>query len=194
MGGSDGGKGLGFLLLITVGLLFGLGLVGIGALFAFWPEEDAAPVATPSPAAPAPPAPAPAPPAPAAPAPAAPSPGPVPAAPGPAGDPRVRTGNANVAGQLSREVIRRVIRRHAAEARHCFETGLQRDPSLGGRVQARFVIGSDGAVTSAEVGDSTLEDAEVEGCLLDAIRRWRFPSPEGGGSVTVNYPFVFSTG
>jgi hypothetical protein len=25
--------------------------------------------------------------------------------------------------------------------------------------------------------------------VANAVRRWQFPSPEGGGVVTVNYPF-----
>jgi Ca-activated chloride channel family protein len=39
------------------------------------------------------------------------------------------------------------------------------------------------------VASSTLGDASVENCIAQAVRRWRFPQPGGGGIVIVTYPF-----
>ena len=107
---------------------------------------------------------------------------------------QVRTGTAEVRGSLSSEVIRRVIRRHINEVRFCYEQGLQTKPNLAGRLGVSFVISPTGAVQTASVRESTLGDGQVESCVTQAVRRWTFPAPDGGGSVIVNYPFVFGDG
>jgi len=107
--------------------------------------------------------------------------------------PRVRNGNADVRGSLSREVIQRVIRRHINEVRFCYEQQLSRNPTLEGRVDVSFIISPTGSVQSAMVRNTTLNDARVESCVTQAVRRWHFPAPDGGGIVAVNYPFVFSS-
>lgn len=107
--------------------------------------------------------------------------------------PRIRTGNADVRGSLSREVIRRVIRRHINEVRFCYEQELNQRPDLEGRVMVSFIISPTGAVQSATVGNSTINNQRVESCIAGAVRRWTFPAPDGGGVVGVNYPFVLSS-
>jgi hypothetical protein len=32
----------------------------------------------------------------------------------------------------------------------------------------------------------------VESCTLQAVKRWPFPQPNGGGLVLVSYPFVLA--
>ena len=72
----------------------------------------------------------------------------------------------------------------------CYEQGLQARPDLEGRVVTRFLIGPTGAVASATVQSSDLGDGRVESCIANAVRRWTFPQPEGGGIVRVSYPFL----
>ncbi|MFK7992148.1 MAG: AgmX/PglI C-terminal domain-containing protein [Sandaracinaceae bacterium] len=107
--------------------------------------------------------------------------------------PRIRTGTADVRGSLSREVIRRVIRRHINEVRFCYEQELNQRPDLEGRVMVSFIISPTGAVQSASVTNSTISNSRVEGCISQSVRRWTFPAPDGGGVVGVNYPFVLSS-
>jgi hypothetical protein len=35
-------------------------------------------------------------------------------------------------------------------------------------------------------------NSAVEGCMVQAVRRWQFPAPDGGGLVLVSYPFVLA--
>ena len=104
--------------------------------------------------------------------------------------PRIRSGQADVHGSLSKEVIRRVIGRHINEVRFCYEQELSSRPDLSGRVQVKFIISPSGAVQAANVESSTLGAARAEGCIAQAVRRWTFPAPDGGGIVIVSYPFV----
>jgi TonB family protein len=106
--------------------------------------------------------------------------------------PQIRSGAADVRGSLSKEVIRRVIRRHINEVRFCYEQELNQRPDLEGRVTVSFIISPAGAVQSATVANSTMGNSRVESCIAGAVRRWSFPAPEGGGIVVVNYPFMLS--
>jgi hypothetical protein len=107
--------------------------------------------------------------------------------------PRLIMHEAEVRGSLSKEVIRRTIQRHTNQVRFCYEQGLSQRPDLAGRVDMQFVIAPSGAVQAAEVASSTLQEARTENCIRDAVRRFAFPAPDGGGVVIVRYPFVFQT-
>jgi TonB family protein len=95
-------------------------------------------------------------------------------------------------GSLSREVIRTVIRSHLAEVRTCYETALA-GGTFESRVVVGFVIAVDGHVATATIEDSSPGHAAMDACIVDAVRGWTFPAPEGHGVVGVSYPFVFDT-
>ncbi len=97
-----------------------------------------------------------------------------------------------VQGSLDKELIRQVIRRNIGQIKYCYEKELQVKPKLAGKIAVRFVIAPNGDVASAKVAEgSTLTDASVGECVTVRVRSWKFPSPKGGGSVIVTYPFVF---
>ena len=104
--------------------------------------------------------------------------------------PHIRTGKADVRGSLSKEVIRRIIRRHINEVRFCYEQELNSRPDLKGRIAVKFIVSPTGAVQTAAVASSTMGNAKVEQCIAKAVGRWTFPAPDGGGIVVVTYPFV----
>jgi TonB family protein len=104
--------------------------------------------------------------------------------------PFIRSEHADIHGSLSREVIRRIIHRHVNEVRYCYAQELNARPDLQGRVAVKFIIAPTGAVQAAALASSTLGNSKVEQCVVDAVGRWLFPAPEGGGIVVVTYPFV----
>ena len=99
----------------------------------------------------------------------------------------------HIRGGLSRDVIRRVVRRHHEEVRHCYEQGLQVRPDLEGRVATRFVIAATGEVVASTVESSTLQYGPTEMCIAAAVRRWTFPAVEDGAITQVSYPFVLES-
>jgi TonB family protein len=103
--------------------------------------------------------------------------------------PTVRAAPPSVTGLLSPEAIRRVVLRNLGQVNHCYEQGLATNPNIAGRVVIRFVIGGTGTVMGSNVADNSLPIPSVGECVANAVRRWQFPAPEGGGVVTVNYPF-----
>ncbi|MCH9682988.1 MAG: AgmX/PglI C-terminal domain-containing protein [Deltaproteobacteria bacterium] len=108
--------------------------------------------------------------------------------------PRVRQAKATVKGSLDKDIIRRIVRSHINEVRHCYNQGLAKDPSLEGRVSIPFTIVPTGKVVTSVVGTTTLGDKNVANCVAKAVKRWKFPRPPGGGNAIVSYPFVLSPG
>jgi outer membrane biosynthesis protein TonB len=107
---------------------------------------------------------------------------------------KVKQAPAEVQGELDREVIRRVVRAHLNEARLCYERVLTKQPTLGGKVRIDFVIGAQGKVSVASVGETTLGNPEVAACIAKRVKRWTFPPPKDGKSVKVSYPFLLRPG
>ncbi len=98
-----------------------------------------------------------------------------------------------IVGGLDREVIAAYIRSRLGEILYCYERQLSANPDLYGKVGIKFTIAGDGGVETQRIGDSTLKNATVEGCILQRVARWKFPAPEGGTKVLVTYPFLFKS-
>ncbi len=104
--------------------------------------------------------------------------------------PQLREADTRVSGRLPPDTIRRIVRQNHSRMRLCYEKGLMTNPTLAGRVNVRFVIGSEGRVTHVSEAGSDLPDASVAGCVTRAFYDIGFPKPEGG-IVTVVYPISF---
>ncbi len=96
---------------------------------------------------------------------------------------------ALVEGGLDKDQIAAVINRHIGEVIYCYEKGLQVQPGLSGRVGMNFTINGSGIVSAANVASSSIKSAQVEGCITNRLRTWKFPKPVGGVNVKVQYPF-----
>ncbi|MCY1042003.1 TonB family protein [Corallococcus sp. bb12-1] len=105
---------------------------------------------------------------------------------------KVIPGKTTVVGGLDKDVIAKVIRRHQNEIKYCYESELNKNPALAGKVAVAFTIDPAGAVADANVAETTLGSTPAENCMLSRIRRWKFPEPKGGGVVSVTYPWMFS--
>lgn len=104
---------------------------------------------------------------------------------------RIVPGKTTVVGGLSKDQIDKVIKRHQSEIKYCFEQEMNKDPNMAGKVAVFFTIDPTGAVSDANVSETTLNSSNAENCMLSRIRRWKFPEPQGGGVVQVTYPWVF---
>jgi TonB family protein len=107
------------------------------------------------------------------------------------GETRVIPGKTTVTGSCERGIIGKVINRHANEIRYCYEVELNKEPNLAGKIGVSFTIDPTGAVGDASIAQTTLNNNNVEQCVLTRIRRWKFPEPKGGGVCVINYPWVF---
>jgi hypothetical protein len=110
------------------------------------------------------------------------------------GRPQVRQARPTVGAGLDLDIVRWLVLAQIEALRSCYADGLAKHPTLRGRVAIAFSINAAGKVASATVHDTTLEPrtTQVPTCFAKAVRRWRFPKPEGGKTVRVVYPFMLS--
>ncbi|MBX2801373.1 MAG: TonB family protein [Myxococcales bacterium] len=101
-------------------------------------------------------------------------------------------GEIQAIGQLTAAEIDEVVRNHMAQIRYCYQRQLQRNPGLVGKVVVKFTIASDGSVAEAKIRSSSLDNPDVDRCLINRFMRMNFPAPRGNGIVLVSYPFLFS--
>jgi hypothetical protein len=105
----------------------------------------------------------------------------------------VQRGQSEVQGFCKTADIQRVVQARSAGIKFCYESELQRDPGLAGKVVLNWVINPEGVVSRVYVVSSTMNSRKVEDCMLRQVRRWTFTKPEGG-QCSVNFPFVFRGG
>ncbi len=98
-----------------------------------------------------------------------------------------------VDGGLDKEIIARYIKSQLGQIRYCYERQLSANPDLYGKILVKFTIGSAGSVVAQTIGNTSLNNAMVEGCILRRIAGWQFPTPKGGTKVLVTYPFLFKS-
>ena len=94
---------------------------------------------------------------------------------------------------LPKAVIDEVVKRDLGSIRQCYQEELTKNPKLAGKITVKFVIGKDGAVSSATTKSSTMKPPGVAECLNETFLGMKFPPPKGGGITIVSYPFDFKS-
>jgi hypothetical protein len=100
--------------------------------------------------------------------------------------------DSKTGGKRKRSEIERKLDERGDELEACYRRALEHDPKAAGRVETRFVIDSDGSVSSACIQKTTLEDSDAVECMLNEFRGLRFGP--GKGTMTVVYPLSYSPG
>jgi hypothetical protein len=94
-----------------------------------------------------------------------------------------------VGSGLTPEQIRRVVMSRYGAIRACYELALSKDPNAKGSVSVSFSVTPGGDVAGASIGNSTLGNPRVEGCMLRTFNRLRFPTADK--PTNSSFPFVF---
>ena len=102
-------------------------------------------------------------------------------------------GAGDTDGSLSKEQINKVVRAHLAGIKYCYEKELQHKASLAGGIDVFWIIQPDGTVSKANVKNTTMGDAAVEGCIIRQVKQWQFPKAPAQTTVG-RYPFIFKGG
>lgn len=123
--------------------------------------------------------------------------------------PQAHTSSAPVSGasltgsddvDQDRAVIRASMQEILPLVRECYESALERTPTLAGTLVVKFTIEGEPEVGGL-IGDSTIDpetstllDADTHECVRESMYALELPAPTAGGVVNVTYPFTFSTG
>lgn len=94
-------------------------------------------------------------------------------------------------GQLDAPQCEKVLREAAPEVKKCYEEASSRLFYLGGRLEAKLIVGQSGQARAVALTTSTVGSYEVERCITSALGKLRFPPPKGGDG-ELSYPVEFS--
>lgn len=102
-------------------------------------------------------------------------------------------------GHLDPDYIRSRVRELVPLLAECYELAAREQPGLEGRLVVEFAIagepGVGGIVEESRIDDaSTLRHPTLDECVRETMYTVELHAPEGGGRVTVRYPFTFSPG
>jgi hypothetical protein len=84
----------------------------------------------------------------------------------------------------------RVIAGLRPRFRQCYQTGLNSDPSMAGKVVIQAKVAPNGEVSSADVTSNSGLSQQVASCIAGVVKRAQFNAPGGGGS-TLSIPVTF---
>ena len=98
-------------------------------------------------------------------------------------------GTRRCEGAITAELMA-AIRQRAQSARDCYESALQKDPKLRGRLQVAFRVGEHGEVLSASLPQDTVGSEELRTCVLGLAQMPYRYFPEHG-CIDVALPIQF---
>jgi TonB family protein len=107
---------------------------------------------------------------------------------------RVKTDDLGEAdGTIDKKSVSATIRRRQDGFQQCYETALKQNSKLQGKLVVEFTIAEDGRVREAKAVKDGLGSAEVSSCVVNLMKRLKFPPPKDG-DVTITNSFVFQPG
>ncbi len=83
-------------------------------------------------------------------------------------------------GRLVPALIQQALSHEAPTIERCFSDALARDEKLWGRLELRIELDAGGSCTQVSEHDSRFADRAAANCVVDAVRRVRFPAPADG--------------
>jgi hypothetical protein len=92
------------------------------------------------------------------------------------------------------EELRAALRSSWPAASQCLEVGLARHPDVGGRMELRFEVGTNGAVVRVAEGETRFADGEVTQCVVDAYRSAHLPATSELRGKAFVYPLHLEPG
>lgn len=106
----------------------------------------------------------------------------------------VRLKTPEVAGNMDKRIVQKIVRQRTGEMRACYEKELIKTKNLAGELKLQWIILSDGSVNKVKVIEPNMNYKNIsnfEKCLINSAKFWRFPPPKGGSLVLVTFPIKF---
>ncbi len=92
---------------------------------------------------------------------------------------------------LDPAVVGAAVRDNPGKFRHCYESERERNPSLEGLVEVRFIVNTDGTIRHAAAAETNLPSTVVD-CVISAFYDLRLPPLDE--ATVAQYPMFFHPG
>lgn len=106
---------------------------------------------------------------------------------------RVETSDFEIdSSEIDKASVRKVLARRGRSFQQCYERSLK-GKALQGKLVLAWTIDANGRVLEVRVVEDRLGSEEVLSCMVNILKRTRFPKPKDGGVAELKNTFVFQT-
>lgn len=91
-------------------------------------------------------------------------------------------------GDVDPEIVGAAVRNNSGPFQNCFQLARERNPSLSGQVEIRFLINPDGTVGQASAFETSLPPDTTE-CVVQAF--YSVKLPKRASATVAQYPMFF---
>ena len=97
-----------------------------------------------------------------------------------------------IEGSLTKKEVSNVVIEKRYSLKKCYDTALQKNPTLTGEMFIQFRVGkSSGQALATLIRQSTIDDDSLKSCVIEKINTWKFPGKkERDSSVKVDLLLV----
>ena len=96
-------------------------------------------------------------------------------------------GAVQVTGNQPKAAVEAHVRGRVGALLACYADRRKQHPDQHGRLYLKVTMNDRGVVELAEVVKSTISDDEGQACVVEVLRRFKFPPPPGGGASSVTF-------
>ena len=96
---------------------------------------------------------------------------------------------APLVGKLAESEVIKTVQGKLSEVQACLAEATKEKADTKGTLQAGIVVSPDGSVVEVNVLSSTTGAPKLDTCIVNHVKAWKFPKPEGGGEAAISYPF-----
>lgn len=94
---------------------------------------------------------------------------------------------------LTADVFEETVQDKSGDVTDCYAKAKETRPDLAGKLSLDFTIGGDGSVTDVKTDPgSTINDADLNACVLEKTKSWKFPRTRDGNPMTLPFSFNMS--
>lgn len=103
--------------------------------------------------------------------------------------PKVAIRDLQVSGSLEEAVVLKALMQRRSQVEACYAREVKRRPDLEGLITGRFTVTGEGKVADPALKSSADGLRQVERCIVQMVKRLRFPYAAGGTQVELSYAF-----
>lgn len=107
--------------------------------------------------------------------------------------PSVGQGPAAETGKLSASIVVNVVAQNKRAVSVCYDRSLKSGDTMDGRLEVSATVEPSGTVSHARVAKGQFSETPLATCIVENVRRWRFP-PFAGAPAQIVVPFMLSRG
>ena len=100
--------------------------------------------------------------------------------------------SVTVTDGLSRDVVKRLFKRHMHTINQCYPERPGQESSPQGKVVVRLTIDAKGNVTRIRIDEGNKAYKKFEGCLVQKLKTLHFPTPDRGKQPVITITFTIS--